>query len=125
MGRPGLAELPFSEPGPGLEGSQGLDICKRKVKSHYLTSQLGRRTLPTPHRTQVSCLLTLSLHRTEKETGAQKVGLSGQLGEGPEVIYSILCFSGFTDPNPRKHTQPHSYNFKWIRSSVPPTPELH
>lgn len=85
MGRPGLAEPAFSEAGPGLEGSQGLQICKRKVKSHY--SPPGWQGDPCqPQRPQVSCFLMLSLHKPEEETGAQKAGLSGQLGEAPKVI---------------------------------------
>lgn len=69
-GRPGLAEPPFSKVKPGLEGTQALETCKRKVKSHHSPLRWVGGPLPTLQRPQVSGCLTRS-HSTE-ETRAQR-----------------------------------------------------
>lgn len=70
---------PFSEVAPGLEGTQDLETCKRKVESHHAPSGRWRRPLPTPYRPRVSCFFTS--HSTDR----RKLGASLRTaGKGPK-----------------------------------------
>lgn len=77
---------PFSEAGPGLEGTHGLETCKRKVKSHHspLTTHLQ-----TPYRPPGQLLPHTPTPQTREKTRAQK-GPLRTVGRGPKHNSGLL-----------------------------------
>lgn len=72
-------EPPFSEVGPGLEGTQGLETCKRKVKSRHSPLRWVGEAPANPIWT-AGQLLT---HTLIPQTGGRNWGASQDSGERP------------------------------------------